>query len=370
MHERHHDDTTRQVTHLMVQTLTMERKEETSGISAFKRVQSRYKRQANAPDRLDDVDELVDFSRRLLDDRVENVTLPDYNSINNYHGPLYSLNGFPGFLVAPQALSESLQTELSFAAVSTYCEPPHATNIDSVPPKQSEDNNRDESMWSLWKQENCFDDESHLSDANRSKKKYRSFRKLSWATMGYHYDWTQRCYHEGAKSPMPTILQQLSQLFATTALWLEGSKSTSYTASACIVNYYSQKSLMGGHTDELELALDKPIVSISTGRPAIFLLGGKTKDETPIVPILVRPGDVMVMGGDSRLRYHGMARLLPNTLPKMETDRIPTANQQISAASLGLTYTKDLSKVDEQALQAFLSQHRININVRQVYPDE
>ena len=350
--------------------LIMEGKEGHSGISAFKRVQTRYKRQANAPDRLDDIDELVDFSRRTHDDRVEIAILPDVDTKDFYQGSLYTLNGFPGFLYAPQALSASLQTELSFAAVSCYCERPHVTNIDSVPPKPSEETNKDENMWILWKQENGFE-ETHVSKASSSrKKKYRSFRKLAWATMGYHYDWTKRCYHEGAKSSMPCVLQHVSQLFARTALLLEGSKSIFYTASACIVNYYNQKSLMGGHTDELELALDKPIVSLSMGRPAVFLLGGKTKDETPIVPILVRPGDIMMMGGDSRLRYHGMARLLPDALPHVEGDRVPTAKRQVSGASLGFAGANHLSKLDQEALEAFLSHHRININVRQVYPDE
>ena len=43
---------------------------------------------------------------------------------------------------------------------------------------------------------------------------------------------------------------------------------------------------MGGHQDDLELTFDKPVVSISLGLPAIFLLGGATKNDTPI-PILV-----------------------------------------------------------------------------------
>ena len=46
---------------------------------------------------------------------------------------------------------------------------------------------------------------------------------------------------------------------------------------------------MGGHRDDLEVALDKPIVSWSMGRPAVFLLGGLNKEDADrIFPILTR----------------------------------------------------------------------------------
>ena len=60
---------------------------------------------------------------------------------------------------------------------------------------------------------------------------------------------------------------------------------------------------MGGHRDDLELDFTQPVVSISLGLPAIFLLGGDTKDCEPVVPILVRPGDVYLLAGDSRLCF-------------------------------------------------------------------
>jgi alkylated DNA repair protein alkB family protein 1 len=339
--------------------------------SAFKRAHARYRRQAHAPDRLDDLSELLDFSRGG-DDRILPIRLKEPKDMDTdyYRGPIYGLKDFPGFLYAPQSLSDSLQTKLAYEAVSQYCEAPHVTNIDSVPPKASEERNTNESMWNIWKEENvCGNDKTTLDPKKHPKRKYRSFRKLSWATLGYHYDWTSRAYHEGAKSTMPENQEKVAQLFAKTSLLVEGSAQVRYTASACIVNYYHSKSIMGGHRDDLELALDKPIVSISFGRPAVFLLGGKTKDCSPIVPILIRPGDVMMMGGDCRLNYHSMARLLPGIeyLPDIEADRVPAPTQQVR--SIG-EIDSPISKPDEEALQAFLKHHRININIRQVYPDE
>lgn len=51
--------------------------------------------------------------------------------------------------------------------------------------------------------------------------------------------------------------------------------------------------------------MEQPIVSLSMGSSAVFLLGGRTRDKAPL-PILIRSGDVVVMGRQSRLCYHGV----------------------------------------------------------------
>jgi alkylated DNA repair protein alkB family protein 1 len=114
------------------------------------------------------------------------------------------------------------------------------------------------------------------------------------------------------------------------------------------------------------------------GLPAIFLLGGKTKDDSPVVPILIRPGDVLCMGGDCRLNYHGMARLLPAFVhvPDACEDQILSPYLHISLESLARSSnggenpkSEAIPENDRRALEGFLSTHRININVRQVYDD-
>jgi hypothetical protein len=132
---------------------------------------------------------------------------------------------------------------------------------------------------------------------------------------------------------------------------------------------------MGGHRDELELALDQPIVSISLGRPAVFLLGGKTLETGPIIPMIVRSGDVLVLGGDARLNYHSMARLLPNTLPCPPMMESLSSSSSFSRVPL-LLLPKEfgcwddrppLTPRDEALVDRYLATHRININIRQVY---
>jgi alkylated DNA repair protein (DNA oxidative demethylase) len=63
------------------------------------------------------------------------------------------------------------------------------------------------------------------------------------------------------------------------------------------------------------LAAGIPIVSVSLGETARFVIGGLSRKE-PVRPVLLRSGDVLVMGGPSRLRYHGVTKILPGTAPE------------------------------------------------------
>jgi alkylated DNA repair protein alkB family protein 1 len=320
----------------------------THSTSAFKRAQLRYRRQGADPNRIDCQNEFLDFSNSDGDGRIIPIQVNNTKEDDAYQGPMYGIKSVPGFIFAPQALSPKLQSKIAYMSVTEFCERPHTTNIDKVPITPNEDQNLDQSMWDLYVTD--FGRESRQSTTQK-RKPYKTFKKLAWATMGWHYDWTARAYHDDAQSPMPTILADLAQPFAKASLLMDNAASTDFLPSAAIVNYYTLKSTMGGHCDDLEFALDKPVVSLSVGLSGVFLLGGGTSSQdSPVLPILVRSGDVMILGGDARLRYHGMARVLP-----------PSE-----------TTTLDLSSIPVQAriyLESFVSQHRININVRQVLPD-
>ena len=199
---------------------------------------------------------------------------------------------------------------------------------------------------------------------------------------GYHYDWTQRKYHADAYSEVPATLQRIGTLLAQTAMALQSESvehsdddddskhqtntAPTFTASACIVNYYHTKSVMGAHQDDLEYDMTKPIVSLCLGHlPCLFVLGGTTVDDSAICPIILRPGDVVIMSGPSRLAYHAMARVLPVSLPAAGTVRVSPRHQLQRTPDEPLPSTD----ADRDALEEFLHTHRININLRQVYPD-
>ena len=122
--------------------------------------------------------------------------------------------------------------------------------------------------------------------------------KLRWATLGYHHDWDTKVYSEDDRGEFPADLASLS---AGIVKALGG--DTLYKAEAAIVNYYPANSCLSGetlvtsdqwlrsslpgHTDHSEINLGAPLVSISLGLPAIFLIGGPSLDTVPS-PLLLR----------------------------------------------------------------------------------
>jgi DNA oxidative demethylase len=79
-----------------------------------------------------------------------------------------------------------------------------------------------------------------------------------------------------------------------------------FTPNACLVNRYEPKSRLSLHQDKDEKDFSAPIVSVSLGLPARFLFGG-TERSDPTTSVPLHHGDVVVWGGPSRLRYHGVA---------------------------------------------------------------
>ena len=87
---------------------------------------------------------------------------------------------------------------------------------------------------------------------------------------------------------------------------------------SCLINYYGEGARMGLHQDRDEADLSWPVVSVSLGDAALFRVGGENRRD-PTRSIWLESGDVIVMSGASRLRYHGIDRirfrsadLLPN----------------------------------------------------------
>jgi len=127
---------------------------------------------------------------------------------------------------------------------------------------------------------------------------------LGWVTDkdgGYRYQAT----HPVTGKPWPAMPGALLKL------WREVAR---YPAppEACLVNYYVGGAKMGLHQDKDEDDFAAPVVSVSLGDSAIFLVGGLTRKD-PTQALELRSGDVVVLGGDDRLAYHGIDRILPGT---------------------------------------------------------
>ncbi len=81
---------------------------------------------------------------------------------------------------------------------------------------------------------------------------------------------------------------------------------------ACLVNFYDAGARMGLHQDRDEAALDAPVVSISLGDSCVFRFGGRERSGKT-KSVRLHSGDVVVIGGASRLAFHGVDRIMAGT---------------------------------------------------------
>ena len=87
-----------------------------------------------------------------------------------------------------------------------------------------------------------------------------------------------------------------------------------FRLDACHINRYQAGTKLGMHQDRHEIDMSQPIVSVSLGLECIFLLGGLERTDKAR-RVLLEHGDVVVWGGPSRLRFHGVLPLKPGHHP-------------------------------------------------------
>ena len=123
---------------------------------------------------------------------------------------------------------------------------------------------------------------------------------LGWVSdeRGYRY----QPEHPETGEPWPMMPAPL------TALWEELS-GYPHPPEACLVNFYAAGTKMGLHQDRDEQDFDAPVLSISLGDAALFRIGGTTRGGKTI-SLKLASGDVLLFGGEARLAYHGIDRIL------------------------------------------------------------
>jgi DNA oxidative demethylase len=127
---------------------------------------------------------------------------------------------------------------------------------------------------------------------------------LGWVTDkagGYRYQDT----HPVTGAGWPAMPQLLL------ALWQDVTNAKA-GPEACLVNYYGATAKLGLHQDMDEEDRSMPVVSVSLGDDAWFRVGGLKRTD-PSERVLLKSGDVVVLGGASRLAFHGVDRILGGT---------------------------------------------------------
>ncbi len=131
---------------------------------------------------------------------------------------------------------------------------------------------------------------------------------LGWMSdkRGYRYEAT----HPQTGKPWPQIPS------AVLAVAKQAAADTGYAfePDACLVNIYAADGRLSLHRDYDEADFAWPIVSLSFGNDADFQLGGPARSG-PTTTFTLNSGDVFVLAGPSRLRYHGVKHIRPGTSP-------------------------------------------------------
>ncbi|KAF7839542.1 alpha-ketoglutarate-dependent dioxygenase alkB [Senna tora] len=365
--------------------------------TAFRKAEKKYKlyfdnasKKKKQPKPVD-LSEVLDF-RAILDCHMRDGELPPAVTLleEKFSCPVFSLENRPDFYFIPGALSVEEQCRLIKESLTDFPQPPNRTNHNAIyGPIQDlfiaakegkvlvENNATISSSESKSDVSNGVDKEWKFSLDNveslrhcRSISSSTLLRKLRWSTLGLQFDWSkffigrtpriperlslgipaqrnsQRNYDVSLPhNKIPIALCELAKTLAKPALPV----GVEFQPEGAIVNYFGLGDTLGGHLDDMEADWSKPIVSLSLGCKAIFLLGGKSREDPPLAMFL-RSGDVVLMAGEARECFHGV--------PRIFTDKEHAEIAHLEA---------HLSHEDDVSFLKYIQTSRININIRQVF---
>ncbi|XP_027098447.1 DNA N(6)-methyladenine demethylase ALKBH1A [Coffea arabica] len=345
--------------------------------TAFRKAEKKYKlyydntntKRKKKP-RAVDLSEVIDF-KCILESYNQNNELPAgvFKLTSSFGTPVFGLDSRPGFYFIPGALSVEEQCQWITESLASFPQPPNRTNHNAIygplenlfaaakeervlveieQPRDivSEiDSVHDAQINPRWKFSGELD-KSCRGDACKSVSASVLLRKLRWCTLGLQFDWSKRSYNVSLPHiKIPEALCCLAKRLAKPAM----PPGQDFQPEAAIVNYFALGDMLGGHLDDMEKDWSKPIVSISLGCKAIFLLGGKSREDPPLAMFL-RSGDVVLMAGEARECFHGVPRIFTDT----ESAEIVDLESQFS-------------REESFPFRDYVRSSRININIRQVF---
>lgn len=129
--------------------------------------------------------------------------------------------------------------------------------------------------------------------------------RVGWVIDRGRYRYADR--HPVTGEPWPAIPPEVLEIWHDFSGWPDGPDS-------CLINWYGPEARMGLHQDKDEGRFDAPVLSISLGDPARFRMGG-TERGGRTQSVILNSGDVVVMGGEARLAYHGIDRIITDGPP-------------------------------------------------------
>ena len=142
-----------------------------------------------------------------------------------------------------------------------------------------------------------------------------SVRMTNCGPLGWVSDWHGYRYqpaHPVTGEPWPPIPDILLRTWSA----LSGYP---HQPEACLVNYYVPTARMGLHQDRDEEDFSAPVLSVSLGASCRFRIGAAIRS-APSRSFSIASGDVLILGGASRLAFHGVDRILAGTSTLLPDD--------------------------------------------------
>ncbi|KXN69550.1 hypothetical protein CONCODRAFT_7959 [Conidiobolus coronatus NRRL 28638] len=383
--------------------------------TAFRSAERRYKNRFDNPDYSACYDfKYLDKNLPHIREQIVELDLGcNIASLCEYFGSYkpevtkaYVIGTIPGLIVIPNPFSNRAQRGLISACTRVYSKPPYVSNLDThftVPAN---------GVWDVYERGHLMQittddpdyyiplklDPSKVNDTIKSGSglknietstategfKYNGLndrnvlikhsnlkllppdqiiRRLRWITFGYQYHWPSKEYICDENHKVPVEFSNLCDAVVKSVYqvcnpisgeYISNYNPCDFKSEGGVINYYQLKDSLMGHVDKSEPNTTAPLISFSLGQSAVFLIGGPTKDTEPI-PLILRSGDILIMGEQCRRNYHGVPRIIENTLPEY------------------LTSSKTNPSLEEDELNYwdviadYLQTTRVNINVRQVF---
>ncbi len=144
--------------------------------------------------------------------------------------------------------------------------------------------------------------------------------KLGWVsgTNGYMYSSND----PETKQPWPALPPVLLETASRIA---QQAGYPGFSPDACLINRYLAGAQMGLHQDRDEIDFSQPIVSLSIGLSARFIIGGLDSAagrNARTQSVVLHHGDAIVFGAAARLMFHGVRPLKPGHHPLAGNSRI------------------------------------------------
>lgn len=123
--------------------------------------------------------------------------------------------------------------------------------------------------------------------------------RVGWVSdrrLGYRYEPRQP-----SGAPWPAIPDEALRIWRALSGWAED-------PDCLLLNHYGEGARMGLHRDADEGEFAAPVLSVSLGDPGLFRYGGLERG-APTRSLWLNSGDALLMGGASRLIWHGVDRI-------------------------------------------------------------